>query len=86
MVEDYLCLVNENLRDSAIFFLRYEQQNINTRCQFTQKPCVANCVIVRTCACSVADALVTWMMCDARVDSLKFDKRKQRCLPKEASQ
>ena len=29
-----------------------------TRCKFTQ-PCIANCVRVRTCACSVAHALVT---------------------------
>jgi len=38
---------------------------------------VANCVRVYTSVCSVVHALVI---------GLKFDRRKQRCLPKEASQ
>jgi len=33
--------------------------NITTRCNFTQRPRVANCVRVRTCACSAARALET---------------------------
>ena len=56
-----------------------------TRCKFTQKPRVANCVRVRTYACSAAHALVTCGWCvKLEVNSLKFDRRKQRCLPKEA--
>ena len=63
------------------------QYNILTRCKFTQKPRVANCVRVRTCTCSAGLALVTRGWCTKpEVDSLKFDRREQRCLPKEVSQ
>jgi len=59
----------------------------HTRCNFTQRPRVANSVHVRTCACSAARTLETRGRCvKLEVDSLKFDRRKQRCLPKEESQ
>jgi len=57
---------------------------IVTRCNFTQRPHVDNSV---TRACSAARALETRGRCvKLEVDSLKFDRRKQRCLPKEESQ
>ena len=53
--------------------------NNPTRCNFTQRPRVANCVRGRTCACSVARALETRGWCvKLEVDSLKLDRRKQK--------
>ena len=48
-----------------------------TRCKFTEKPRVANCIRVHTCTCSAACALVTrvWCVKLVEVNSLKFDRR-----------
>ena len=46
----------------------------NTRCKFTQKPRVANCIRVRTCRCSAVRASVTRGWCvKLEVDSLSFE-------------